>query len=297
MADADHTGCAQCGAPTKVFSSSGRAARFCGATCDAAFRAKDVRPRKWRRGTCERCGNTYQTQQRKSRFCSPECWAQHQRSTPRPPLPNDTACRRCGAGFRRNRNRTTFCSRDCAREHYASTARDRSEVQGKSKAAAALDRAAAKREAKRAKEVAVLVPCKGCGAQFRPAIGMGYRYCSQACAQLGYAAVRIEARRRSNRSRGRLSKHIQRAKRYGAQYESFDPIKVLDRDGWRCMMCGVPTPSEHRGTLRPDAPELDHVIAISLGGAHSMANTQCACRRCNCLKGAKPQAEGMPLVA
>ncbi len=63
--------------------------------------------------------------------------------------------------------------------------------------------------------------------------------------------------------------------------ETFDPILALDRDGWRCQICGVKTPKKLRGTFKPNAPELDHIIPLAQGGAHSPANTQCACRACN----------------
>lgn len=69
-----------------------------------------------------------------------------------------------------------------------------------------------------------------------------------------------------------------------ATVEVFDPEEVLARDGWRCQICGIDTPKRLRGTYKPNAPELDHIVALSRGGAHSMANTQCACRRCNGIK-------------
>ena len=62
---------------------------------------------------------------------------------------------------------------------------------------------------------------------------------------------------------------------------------VLARDGWRCKLCGKRTPKRLRGTTHPDAPEIDHIIPLALGGAHSYANTQCSCRDCNGKKGAR----------
>ncbi|WP_369598523.1 HNH endonuclease [Sinorhizobium meliloti] len=66
-----------------------------------------------------------------------------------------------------------------------------------------------------------------------------------------------------------------------AYVERVDPIKVFDRDKWKCQICGVKTPRKLRGTMDDRAPELDHVMPLSLGGAHSYMNTQCACRKCN----------------
>jgi len=46
-------------------------------------------------------------------------------------------------------------------------------------------------------------------------------------------------------------------------------------------MCGTKTPQRLRGTLNKKAPELDHIVPMSKGGAHSYMNTQCLCRACN----------------
>jgi 5-methylcytosine-specific restriction endonuclease McrA len=67
----------------------------------------------------------------------------------------------------------------------------------------------------------------------------------------------------------------------GATVELVDPIKVFERDGWRCQLCMRKTPARLRGSYDPRAPELDHIVPISKGGAHSYINTQCACRECN----------------
>ena len=36
------------------------------------------------------------------------------------------------------------------------------------------------------------------------------------------------------------------------------------------------------------SPELDHIIPLSKGGAHTPENTQCVCRQCNSEKADKP---------
>ena len=78
-----------------------------------------------------------------------------------------------------------------------------------------------------------------------------------------------------------------RAKKAGVYYEPVDPLKVFKRDGWRCQLCGKKLKPKHRGTIRDDAPELDHIIPWAQGGEHSYRNTQCACRKCNQEKGAR----------
>ncbi len=91
------------------------------------------------------------------------------------------------------------------------------------------------------------------------------------------------ARQEERRKRGGQG-HQSRARRYGCARESFNPLEVLDRDRWRCQLCGVKTPKAKRGSIDDDAPELDHVVPLSKGGPHTRANTQCLCRRCNGLK-------------
>lgn len=123
-----------------------------------------------------------------------------------------------------------------------------------------------------------VVRCCGCRAEFCPLYGHkhgGKPYCSPCRA----AVLREERRAKSGSAR-------QRAKKYGAYCERFDPIQVLERDRWRCQLCRRKTPKALRGTCAPNAPELDHIVALALGGPHTMANCQCLCRACNSAKGA-----------
>lgn len=128
--------------------------------------------------------------------------------------------------------------------------------------------------------------CSHCGGQM-PDRMAGSLYCRQSC--------KLAAWKLANRERYIALRTVHGAKRRavvaGAASEAVDPFRVFDRDGWRCKLCGTKTPREKRGTHEPDAPELDHIIPISKGGEHSYLNTQCACRRCNCAKGAKPMGQ------
>jgi predicted nucleic acid-binding Zn ribbon protein len=111
--------------------------------------------------------------------------------------------------------------------------------------------------------------CAQCGNLF-----MGHDkdvYCSDTCRQ------RVKQGRKAKR----------RAEKLGVHYEPVSPLKVFKRDGWRCQLCGKKLNPKHRGTIRDDAPELDHIIPWAQGGEHSYRNTQCACRKCNQGKGAR----------
>lgn len=109
--------------------------------------------------------------------------------------------------------------------------------------------------------------CLECKETFIPPYGRGQsEYCSSECG--------IKRSRRIARSR-------RRALERGAANDNFDPLDVLERDGWRCKFCGIKTPKMLRGTIEPNAPELDHIVPITKGGEHSARNTQCLCRSCN----------------
>ena len=113
--------------------------------------------------------------------------------------------------------------------------------------------------------------CKGCGKSFETEYGHSHAlYCSKECAR---------------RTLRRVGKSIRRARKRQLQYERIDPIMIFHRDGWKCQLCGVKTPKQARGTIESNAPELDHIIPLSQGGAHTEANVQCACRKCNADKG------------
>lgn len=115
--------------------------------------------------------------------------------------------------------------------------------------------------------------CVVCGALFTPDYGdMRRAICSDRCV----------ARQHSARTTGKA--HVRRAERFGCEAERVNKLKVFERDGWRCRICGISSPRSAMGTISHDAPELDHVLPLSRGGAHSYANTQLACRSCNRLK-------------
>lgn len=121
------------------------------------------------------------------------------------------------------------------------------------------------------------VICAECGTKFERTYGDVRKvYCSDAC---------------SKRSFKRASRKKERARLRAVKVENVNPTKVFERDKWKCQICGVKTPRTLRGTQDDRAPELDHVMPLALGGAHSYANTQCACRKCNGAKGATPPAQ------
>lgn len=120
--------------------------------------------------------------------------------------------------------------------------------------------------------------CKRCGVVYRPTSSGGRPsvYCGEEC------------RRAVQQQHKRAARLRRKAATRAVTVETVDPIKVFERDGWRCRLCGSKAPKAKRGTYEADAPELDHIIPLSRGGEHSYRNTQCACRRCNLEKSDRP---------
>lgn len=112
------------------------------------------------------------------------------------------------------------------------------------------------------------------------------RYCSSACR--GAASASTDERYKSSelcRAARRRGKSKRRAVIRGCAHESIDPIKVFERDKWRCHLCGVKTPRSLRGTTDDRAPELEHIVSLADGGSHTWGNVACSCRKCNISKG------------
>lgn len=136
--------------------------------------------------------------------------------------------------------------------------------------------AATKRAEQAHKEEARVVKCAGCGHEFCPLLGRG-----------SSTVVRCKPCQRKQRQG---LNNPARARRRGLPRLYFDEVaEVLERDGWRCMICGADAPKQLRGTTSPNAPEVDHIIPLAALGSpgHTPANCQCACRACNSAKGAK----------
>lgn len=159
-------------------------------------------------------------------------------------------CLSCGKEFIRKREDNKFCSIECSRKFI-------------------LGELLEKRKANHTKRTYI---CKECGSRFIPSFGNKHRsYCSDECRKKRFS---------------RISKAARRARIHGVEHEAIDPLAICKRDKWRCQLCGIKTPKSLRGTIMDNAPEMDHIIPLALGGSHTWANVQCLCRKCNQTKGA-----------
>lgn len=244
------------------------------------FACSEISPPHPRDRVCEQCeapfrmrrpsGKAIAGKVREGRFCSKACFgaslrlyvdsreakrAEKNRQRIRQGLaplqapPSSADCTKCGSLFVPLSSRQKMCSELCRQKH----ARDRA-------SAAYL------------KPIHAVRKCDECAAYYTPEHGAAI-YCSDACA---------------TRVHKRVARKKERARLRTLKVESVNPTKVFDRDRWCCQLCSVRTPRRLRGTIEPTAPELDHIIPLSVGGEHSYRNTQCLCRACNQRKGARP---------
>ena len=205
------------------------------------------------------------------------------------------ACTVCGVTFTPKRyDRTACCSRACGyvlqRRRGQQTRALSAEIEvyrGWARAAARRERASAvATSGSVARYVAARdvrarffasQPCQVCESPVAYAgNGMPRRYCGAPCRKLS----------ETTRANKRASRAVRKARERASTAEVFDPVDVLRRDGWRCHLCHCSTPERLRGTMHPRAPELDHIVPLARGGAHTRINTACACRSCNAGKGA-----------
>lgn len=179
-------------------------------------------------------------------------------------------CEGCGAAYEPRRNldgsagktKHRLCSVKCARSVYAKKA-----------------------YAKRGHQpVRIERECAHCNCVFIATQSI-IKHCSAKCrdAAKRKRVKQYPAMQESRRARDAKRRALKRA----SAVERIEPLKAFERDGWVCHLCGVKTLKSKRGTLHPRAPELEHIVALADGGAHTWGNVACACSACNRAKGAR----------
>lgn len=253
---------------------------------------------------CKFCAETFTTHKRNKIFCAPVCGERYKskhrirdrkgeywRSAP------TFQCQGCGSDFKPKRtDRTRFCSRECAFRTQPVWQEKRFKRIGLSRITIknCVD-CASKFVARNA-----VVRCHSCRHSKCVSCGVAYerteryqRYCSDECGEEAKLASRREIRRKRRKAFG---KHWRkRCRALGLPYENVSRSVVFERDRWRCQICGVATPKHLQGSSHDRAPTLDHRIPLSRGGPHLYSNVQCACRRCNTLKGNRIVVGQIPL--
>lgn len=254
---------------------------------------------------CRHCGASLSTEGRR-KYCDERCRAGAKKgrrrgygSKPRVETRwREAACERCAKPFMSRPSGssrdgwTRYCSRECAQQ-------GRHILDGTSRAI---------------RPIVVRTyhgHCSRCSKHYRKA-AFNQVYCSvvcasakwvpshKACAECGGQFMQAErwqrtccdaCQSRAKRRARRVAKARRRAATRGRKAQSIDPIKVFERDGWRCHLCGCRTPKALRGTCDPRAPELDHIVTLADGGTHTWGNVACACRACNGAKSARSMGQ------
>lgn len=236
------------------------------------------------RRQCKMCGKEFRPRKRFDRktdqsFCNRKCAGEARRLLPR-------QCPKCRKEFEPVTTKQSFCGKECAYKARTTKLQPRQckqcrrEFMPRKKHSSFCDRGCV--NAARTK----LQPqrCKQCGKAFKPRDAR-QSLCDRACAD--------KARRVATPSRDRST--AARARKFNVPHEAINPLKVFERDNWRCQICMVRTPLRLRGTRDPRAPELDHRIPMSKGGGHTWSNVQCACRKCNRKKSNKKVLGQLPI--
>ncbi|MCY1278184.1 hypothetical protein D9M69_394820 [compost metagenome] len=126
--------------------------------------------------------------------------------------------------------------------------------------------------------------CRGCGILFGSNMPQKV-YCSSRCR---YAVKRQRIKAYAGMQESRKARDAKRrALKRSSAVERIEPVKVFERDGWVCHLCGIKTLKSKRGTTHPRAPELEHIVALADGGTHTWGNVACACSACNRAKGSR----------
>ena len=235
---------------------------------------------------CEHCRTPFTSVIAKARYCSDKCQRAHYRQTHKPNKTHGPyTCRECSAVFYRdNDRRTTFCTRECnfatRKRMQAVTSQQEAEkqrhhlvVRHESRALARIAKAVSSRTA----------ACNCCGDSFIRRRHAMTQFCSVDCRK-----SQIKAHKSKSRASpaGRAYKARRKAIGRGCNgADRIDPIKVFERDKWRCHLCGAKTPKSLRGTTDDRAPELEHIVSLADGGSHTWGNVACSCRLCNQAKG------------
>ena len=238
---------------------------------------------------CHVCNTAFKPRQKNSKYCSRKC----SNNKPRYKV---LTCIQCKGEIKRfshgSRDAGLCCSRECGFKWQAFI---RSEIR-------ALRRIAENNKPKPVVDVYLLneiraikriaraarvsKSCKHCG----EIVYSKYLLLHPNCRKEYERTVRLAYRQKYKHTEVyKANKKVWRNKRKalerGAKVaENVNPDFILERDKYRCYICGIKTPKKLRGTFEDNAPEVDHIIPLSKGGLHVESNLRCACRKCNGLK-------------
>ncbi len=226
---------------------------------------QDCRKKK-RQDACEQCGGALRGEVKGRRYCSRIC-ANRASGKLRDSGQRWCVCEICGEPYQRQGGwPTRTCSRACG---------------------VVLRRTVTGTLTASAKEKLLvsriwIKPCSECGRTFvaRQARTLT---CSKACSYQRGKQSTIDRYHNDPTFRDQVlaSSHGRRADKLGLGGGKVVLLTYLcERDRWRCGICHKPIRAK-RGPMRPS---IDHIVPLTCGGIHELANVQAAHYRCNLSK-------------
>lgn len=215
---------------------------------------------------CRYCGNPFWKENAfRMKFCSTDCQKKayseaHPKKKKVPKEPIMKICEWCGKKYAAKNKYQKYCCKECGYE-------------GNKRL---------QRQQWAERYVPKKIKCKECGLEFMTECGDTHSvFCCQTCAD--------KYKRRREHQGERHKAYMKRCKRtrdkqlvrqtVGAvSYEA-----LYERDKGICGICGLPV-HEDKFVDNSWGGTVDHIIPVSVGGAHGMSNCQLAHRICNSLK-------------
>lgn len=316
---------------SKICSDECETERVAAQTWQSDVRAGRLRAEPFPARPCAGCGSPFTPRDARQVTCSAECRPLHRRGRTGYVGPLERDCAHCGTPFTTKQPSQVYCSKACGVPAYRLANPDRvAETREKTAAKHAARYAAEQRERAAAERAARPVkPCTLCARPFqglaatcsdpcareRSRLRLLEAYytrvaavtetftaeCAECAQPFTYESMSGPRRGRTFCSKAcrvlparRLRRARLRRKAPGVDHESDRVVGygwIRKRDGWTCQVCDVPTPRALLGTHVDDAPELDHVIPLALGGFHQPGNLWLLCRACNGAKNARDPLE------
>ena len=250
--------CVICGATFKPNSST----QMC---CSTECANKKTHETLKRYNNCVICGTPFwKPNAHRFKYCSPECrkiaLANRPRKEKPTPIVYTRNCEWCGTSFSTTIPNKKYCSHECS---YQGNLRD-------------------KRNQWANAYVPRTLQCKECGTEFVTECGASRSvFCCDHCAETNERRREHSTARHKQYMRGKKTEREKLISQRFVEEVTFESI--YKRDCGVCQICGLPV-HPVKGVDNSWDGTIDHIVPLSVGGEHSMANCQLAHRICNSIK-------------
>ncbi|WP_188942134.1 HNH endonuclease [Virgibacillus salexigens] len=257
--------CKQCGGAF-----TGRKRKFCSEGCRDKY-SDNTRKHKKR---CKNCSVIFMAKNKNQKFCSIKCAADNSQNKTKV-----KECDSCGKNFN-GKVRQKYCSEECKYLHY----KNRNFINKKCNYCGIYlnhyqknfcSKQCANNSIKKHSCI-----CGYCKRNFTGRKGRPNKFCSRDCF---HNALGCNPKQYKYDTYLSDASSVKRAKHYGVRYEKIEPLKVFERDEWKCGICGSYV---NHSLSYPDtmSASIDHIIPLSKGGSHTYKNVQCSHLSCNLIK-------------